>query len=248
MDGHVHAEQGASEMAIAVKAHSLVKTAGAVLVRTTRREATFATDEGEWTFAIPRFSDYRLDERRPAISARVYILPADEEDGLYAHAAWVGSREPPSGTLRTSRKGHVYMDRYMTVDSSHGDGTWISLKAKRPLNTGKVVADTTRTSASGRFTPLSVPVVVADAVLLREEHFSRYSFSPGFMSAYALSVSEDRYKTRITLWGDSQAGSSIQVPRSRQGNYTLSAVVKYATSSEGTRSSRVTTVSISVGK
>ena len=240
-----YAQEDASEMAVAVKAHSVVRAAGAVLTRTTKREVALAAGEREWTFAIPRFSDYRQDARRPALSARLTVLPAVEEDGLYAHAAWVGSRDPPSGRPRTNRKGAVYMDRYMVVDSMHGDGTWISLKASRPLNTGRVrVAD----AGHGRITALSVPAVIVDAVILREEHFTRYSFSPGLMSAYALSVSEESYKRTLTLWGDSQAGSSIQVPRSRQGNYTLSAVVKYAEGSDDQHRSRVTSVSITVNQ
>lgn len=244
-------------MATAIKAQALVRSTGATLARTTRAEATLSDGEQEWTLAIPRFTDYRRDMHRHILSARAYILPAEKEDGFYAHATWIGSREPPQGTPRTSRRGHEYMDRYMTVDSSHGDGTWISLKHTRPLNTGKVVVSGSHRSTA-RYTALSASVVVADVVLLREEHFSRYSFSPGLRSAVVLTVSPEQYRTRLTVWGDNQSGSSVQVPRSRQGNFTLSAVVRYSedltyaptyasTSSAGDSDSRRTTsVSITV--
>lgn len=263
------------DMRTAVRANAIARERGAHLLYASGDEAVLQAGSEQWTLPVRRFADYRTDSERAILTSRAYILPAREEDGLYAHPAWIGERGPPPSTPRRSRKGHVYLNRY--VRAGEGDGTWISLRSRHPLNTGAVSlveemgespsedgkvergerggrGDGREERGEGRdgseggrrYAKLGVDVVVSDILFVREEHFTRYNFSSGLRSAFLVAMSRSARRESMQLWADTQTSSSVSVPRTFQGTHTLSATVRYGSRVIGGEEARTTSVSLSV--
>ena len=112
------------EIAETRKALAFVRATGATIDSTAGGRVVLTDGEDEHFLEAHTFKDYREAKTRRLVVARAYILPAVEEDGMYAHAAWIGNTEPPAGTPALSRTGTPYLRRY--VRAKDGDGTWLS--------------------------------------------------------------------------------------------------------------------------
>ena len=226
----VEARSNEGPMAVAVSALRIVRSSRVHVERADADEVVLRSQEREWVLPVKRFQDYRRDAESPIITARAYILPAEEEDGLYAHAAWIGDGSPPSSTPKRSRSGHVYLNRYLTVPMKDKDGTWISLRSRTPLNEGKIrVVERLERGGELRYERLSVPAIATTVLIVKEDHFSRYNFTGGLKAAFLLAASPDRTRLTLDIWADTQMSSGLSVPRTLQGTHTLSAVIKYST-------------------
>lgn len=229
------------EIAETRKALAFVRATGATIDSTAGGRVVLTDGVSEHSLEAHRFTDYREAKMRRLVVAKAYILPAVEEDGMYAHAAWIGSVEPPSGTPAISRTGTPYLRRY--VKAQEGDGTWMSVVSSEPLNSGSIERGAV-SSVSADFVELQADVVVADLLLARGEYFAMYNYTREFVTAYVIAHSPLTDSRVMHLWADRQTTATLSVPRSSQGDYVLSASVSYGATKGSER--RYTAVSIAL--
>lgn len=229
------------EIAATREALAFVRATGATIDSTAGGRVVLTDGERERTLEAHRFADYRDAKKRRLVVARAYILPAAEEDGMYAHAAWIGSVEPPAGTPALSRTGTPYLRRY--VRAHEGDGTWISVVSSEPLNDGRIERGAV-SSISADFVELQADVVVADLLLARGEYFAMYNYTKEFVTAYVVAHSPLTDNRVMHFWADRQTTATLSVPRSSQGDYVLSASVSYGADRNSER--RYTAVSVTL--
>ena len=212
------------EMVETREALRFVRATGATISRIDSGRVTLQAGDEEHIVSAHRFEDYRTAKERRLFVTRAYILPAVEEDGLYVHAAWIGGSRPILGTPKMSKTGRPYLQRY--VDGTREDGTWISLMHSEPLNTGRI-SKIGESRLSADFVELEADVVVADVLVARGEYFAMYNYSRELLTGYAVAHSSLENSTKLRMWSDRQATASLSVPRSSQGEFTLSAYVRY---------------------
>ena len=229
------------EIAETRKALAFVRATGATIDSTAGGRVVLTDGEDEHTLEAHTFKDYREAKTRRLVVARAYILPAVEEDGMYAHAAWIGNTEPPAGTPALSRTGTPYLRRY--IRAKEGDGTWMSVVSSEPLNTGSIERGAV-SSISSDFVELHADVVVADLLLARGEYFAMCNYTKEFVTAYVVAHSPLTDRRVMHMWSDRQTTATLSVPRSSQGDYVLSASVSYGTDRNSER--RYTAVSVTV--
>lgn len=229
------------EIAETRKALAFVRATGATIDSAAGGRVVLTDGVNEHTLEAHRFTDYRTAKERRLVVARAYILPAAEEDGMYAHAAWIGNTEPPAGTPALSRTGTPYLRRY--VRAREGDGTWMSVISSEPLNTGRIERGAV-SSISADFVELQADVVVADLLLARGEYFAMYNYTREFVTAYVIAHSPLTDHRVMHLWSDRQTTAALSVPRSSQGDYVLAASVSYSADRNSER--RYTAVSVTL--
>lgn len=229
------------EIAATREALAFVRATGATIDSTAGGRVVLTDGVSEHTLEAHKFTDYREAKKRRLVLAKAYILPAVEEDGLYAHAAWIGNTEPPAGTPALSRTGTPYLRRY--VRAQHGDGTWMSVISSEPLNDGRIERGAV-SSISADFIELQADVVVADLLLARGEYFAMYNYTKEFVTAYVVAHSPLTDRRVMHFWADRQTTATLSVPRSSQGDYVLSASVSYGADKGSDR--RYTAVSVTL--